>query len=246
MADQASTLTGHGLGRRTSSNFDHVGRRSFRAFMPPSGAPFTVERRLDLPTQYRLWYDQGKEGACVGYAFSWMMSVLNRRKYVAMKLYAEAQARDEWDDTPPESGTSLIAAATVLLTMGHWRFFRGFERIVGFQEGIAEMRWATTVDEIRMALNLGTPVVIGVNWYRNFDSPVWKGQAVTGGWWIGEGDLGRLRGGHAICVYGASDAKQAVKLVNSWGADYPNVWLPYETLDRLLRENGEACLVTDR
>lgn len=39
-----------------------------------------------------------------------------------------------------------------------------------------------------------TPVVFGINWYSNFDHPIKKGSKL----WIGIGDLGRIRGGHAI------------------------------------------------
>jgi hypothetical protein len=39
------------------------------------------------------------------------------------------------------------------------------------------------------------PVVLGINWYSNFDRPVKKGNI----WVIGQGDLGTVRGGHAIC-----------------------------------------------
>lgn len=51
------------------------------------------------------------------------------------------------------------------------------------------------------------PCVIGVNWYTNFDSPV---QDSDGTWWIGRGDLGRVRGGHCVCVKPATlpDAKR--------------------------------------
>ena len=67
-------------------------------------------------------------------------------------------------------------------------------------------------------------------------------------WFIGRDrdNLGRMRGGHAVCLYGASDRRQAVKIVNSWGMAYPLVWLGYETLQRLLNEYGEATIVTDR
>ncbi len=40
------------------------------------------------------------------------------------------------------------------------------------------------------------PVVMGVPWYEAFDQPVLKG----GAYWIGLGDLGRVRGGHAVCL----------------------------------------------
>jgi hypothetical protein len=88
----------------------------------------------------------------------------------------------------------------------------------------------------------GTPVVLGVNWYGNFDHPAKKGSR----WWIGEGELGDIRGGHCICVYRASDAMQAVGIVNNWGTNYPLVMLPYATLQRLLDEQGEATMITDR
>lgn len=43
------------------------------------------------------------------------------------------------------------------------------------------------------------------------------------------------------------DARQGVPLLNSWGRAFPHVvWLPYVTLSRLLNENGEATVVTDR
>jgi len=42
-----------------------------------------------------------------------------------------------------------------------------------------------------------TPVVLGTRWYRNFDQPM-KGS--DGRWWIGRGDLGEWRGGHAVCL----------------------------------------------
>jgi hypothetical protein len=39
----------------------------------------------------------------------------------------------------------------------------------------------------------------------------------------------------------------AVPFSNNWGDSYPNiVWLPVATLDRLLKEEGEADIVTDR
>lgn len=42
-----------------------------------------------------------------------------------------------------------------------------------------------------------TAVVMGVNWYRNFDSPA---KDSRDRWWIGLGDFGRLRGGHATVL----------------------------------------------
>jgi hypothetical protein len=39
----------------------------------------------------------------------------------------------------------------------------------------------------------------------------------------------------------------AVPILNSWGRDYPHiVWMPGETLQRLIDNDGEVGLVTDR
>ena len=56
---------------------------------------------------------------------------------------------------------------------------------------------------------------------------------------------GPLDGGHCVCIYGASDERQAFKFVNNWGMGYPLTWIPYETMQLLLNQYGEATLITD-
>lgn len=68
------------------------------------------------------------------------------------------------------------------------------------------MGWRAPVDrshERRYALEAAmptvpTPMVMGVNWYEQFDRPVRKG----GAWWIGDPAFywGEVRGGHAVCL----------------------------------------------
>lgn len=119
-----------------------------------------------------LWwvrYDQGSEGACVGFGASRMMSILNRRRYDARWLYLEAQKVDEW---PGEaySGTSVRAALDVLRSVGHKRVhgFRLWEPEL--DQGIAANRWATTVDDV--LASLGTPhldyVTLLNSWGRGY------------------------------------------------------------------------------
>jgi hypothetical protein len=227
------------LGRRRPRDWRHVER--YRATVATVAEP--VNRTLTLPSWH--WeHDQGSEGACVGFGCSMMMALLNRRRYEPFDLYREAQEVDEWDDTPPGEGTSVRAACDVLRDKGHVRLYRGRLYDWNLAEGISVNRWAITVDEMRAALGAGIPVTIGVNWYARFDTP----QRKSGYDWMAlEGDeLGRLRGGHAVCVYGASDTRQAFRVKNSWGREYPLVWLPYTVMQRLLDEDGEATLVTDR
>lgn len=228
-------------GRLVPSDTLHIEKYPFSAIVPETVE--VVERSLPLP-RYRTAYNQGREGACVGFASSWMMSVLNRRFYDARWLWDRAKECDEWQYTNPgdNNGTSVRAAMDVLRQIGHCRVYRRKTNPADLTEGIHENRWATSVDQIRTCIANGTPVVIGVNWYRNFDTPVKKGRA----YWIGEGDLGFVRGGHAVCIFRASDRLQAVGIVNNWGLGYPLTWMPYDTLTRLLDEDGEATMVTDR
>ncbi|MDQ3540361.1 MAG: hypothetical protein M3440_06700 [Chloroflexota bacterium] len=236
----------NGLGRRPLPDGDvkHLEKFPIRQLLPETVS--TVERTLALPYRYRAKMDQGQEGACVGYASSWMMSILNRRFYDARWLYKEAQKIDEW---PGESysGTSVRAGMEVLRSIGHKFLHRHeHEHAPLIEDGIHEYRWATTVDEVRTCLAAGVPVGLGVDWMSNFSTPKKKSD---GSYWIGEGDLGTVQGGHMICCYAGSDRRQAVRLVNSWGKAWPLVWLPYATLQRLLdgiRQPGECAIVTDR
>lgn len=257
----SETLNGQVLDRRIPSDWRHVERYGARALDPLAEPPALVEAILNIPRQYRDLYDQGREGACVGFSQSWMMSILNRVKYFAPWLYLEAQNVDEYADTPPAEGTSLRAGFDILRTRGHRQIWGQRTREEQLRHGIQANRWARTVDEMRAALALGIPVNIGINWYRQFSSPQQlrrlddEGQPLTEfgieryDWWIGRADLrwGPVDGGHAITAVGASDKRQAVALCNTWGYSYPFlVWLPYTAVTRLLSEDGEAGIVTDR
>ena len=229
------------FGRIPPSDRIHESRYALAAVLPETVA--TVEHALPLPYAYRDNYDQGSEGACVGFSCSWAMSILNRRFYDAQWLYEEAQRTDEW---PGEAydGTSVRAGLDVLRLEGHRRIYHGRSLPVDPVAGISEFRWTETVDGVRTAIAAGAPVVLGIDWLEGFMQPVQRGRD----WWIDDAS-GRVAGGHAICCYGASDRRQAVKLVNSWGLGYPLVWCSYAMLERLLTGftyPGEAAVLTDR
>lgn len=59
-----------------------------------------------------------------------------------------------------------------------------------------------------------TPVVMGVNWYTNFDRPRLTNIKGTSRYVIGDGDLGSLRGGHCTCL-------------PQWGYTEPSTWWSY-------------------
>lgn len=238
------------LDRRVPKDWRHVERHRFALTAPLTVGP--VEKILNIPRQYRDEYNQGMEGACVGFSQSWMMSILNRKLYDARKLYQEAQLIDEWADTPPGEGTSLRAAFDVLRNVGHWRVYREQQRPVELDEGIEANEWATTVDGIRAAIAADIPVNTGINWYQSFGTPVQWPREGRGSpryeYYIGTSTYwGGVLGGHAITCVGASDKRQALALCNTWGTSYPFlVWLPYRSAERLLGEQGEAGIVTAR
>ena len=232
----------HPLGRKTPPDWEHVDKYPLRSLTPT--APVTVETVLSLP-RYRTFYDQGQDGACVGFSSSWMLSIQRRRKFDARWLYHQAQLVDGDPSTPPAEGTLVRAGFDVLRDQGPMDWVKSTDVGPVAAQGLTANRWATTVDEVRAAFALGVPVVFGINWYTAFDKPI----RFNGEWWIEPHDdfLGTIRGGHAICAFGCSDKRGAVKLVNSWGAKaYPLVWMRYSVIERLLSEDGECAVPVDR
>jgi hypothetical protein len=260
------------LGRRPPPDWRHVERHPFSAVAPATVAD--VERVLRLPTWHRT-HDQGVQGSCVGHGAAMERAITNstqnrvllalrayQRRYDPLDLWDQAKLVDGFADTNPgdDNGTTVRAAYDVLRARGPRRIKLagialandGRPYITDTSEGrpdpgagVAANRWATTVDEIRTAIAAGLPVTIGVDWLSDFDDPV---QYQTGEWWIGKTGWERtaVRGGHCVCLYGASDRRQAFRMKNSWGRSYPLVWLTYDAMGGLLGRDGEAVLVADR
>lgn len=257
------------LGRKTPNDFAHVEKFPLRtvAAVAPT---LVVERTLALP--YWHWtHDQGNEGSCVGHGVAMERAITNgaqnklahvlraTRRYDPIDIWNEAKKVDDWPDTNPgdENGTSVRAGYDVMRDRGPRRVRSmrfggqyGVPTPVGegdplVAEGAVVNRWATTVDEMRQAISDGAPVTIGVTWYSGFDP---QGLEQRGrDWWITSAATNTsVRGGHCVCLYGASDRRQAFKLKNSWGRGYPLVWLPYSVMEILLADDGEAAVVTDR
>lgn len=236
-------VVGH-FGRRTPGDWEHVEKYPLSAVLPQTVT--RAEKALSYPKAWREFYDQGREGACVGFSSSQAMSVLNRKRYDARWLWNEAKAIDEWEDTKPgdDRGTSVRAAMDILRDKGH-RHIQGTKAHDPTPEhGIQENRWATTIDELRTSIQNGVPVVMGTNWYERFNRPVQRDKE----WFIDTKDWRKTKpiSGHAFMFNVVSDRRQAFRTPNSWGLDYPQVWFPYEIVAELIRQDGEATLITDR
>ncbi len=112
----------------------------------------------NLTDYFRWWkfYDQGNEGSCVGFGLSRAMSMMNVASYDGFWLYSEAQFVDEWEETPPEEGTSVDAGCKVLATQGHKKVvIKDGQWTTQYPDpanGINAYRWAQNMDDIFASL----------------------------------------------------------------------------------------------
>jgi len=88
--------------------------------------------------------------------------------------------------------------------------------------------WATVdktnINNVKTLLSMNLPIIIAVTVDGSFDN------LSSANNWIWKSHSGAVRGGHAICVVGYDDAKQAFKVQNSWGTswgDHGFFWINY-------------------
>lgn len=148
-----------------------------------------MPHRDDEPYNWYTFYNQGAEGACVGFGSSRMMGLLNRKKYNARWLWDTAKSMDEWKDTNPgdDNGTSVRAAMDVLRTIGHvewhpymqgltWQQRDFLKSSVG--EGISVNKWATNIDDLFSVLQNDIYKKLGAipflnSWGKDYPRKVW-------------------------------------------------------------------------
>ena len=119
-----------------------------------------------------LHYDQGPDGACVGYACSRAATLFNRRLYDGYELYYAAQQRDPWPGDDYD-GTSVNAGLDTLRLEGAWPVRAGMTTGPLLSQGITGFLWARTAEEVRQALKTGEPFVRVLNsWGTNYPREV--------------------------------------------------------------------------
>lgn len=199
----------------------------------------------------RVWecpayLDQGREGACVG--FAWAHELAAKPKPVdvstedALAIYREAQKIDEWAGED-YSGTSVLAGIKSVMTRKNAKG----------NSLIREYRWAFGVEDVLRVISYAGPVVLGIEWQESFYTPDTNGQI-----WLSD----KVVGGHAILANGVDivpvDGVESpvsledidvhaskVRLHNSWGTDYGiggDCFISVYDLNHLLSKGGEACI----
>lgn len=173
------------------------------------------------------WLDQGSEGACVG--FSWAHEAAARpvvrtsTSALAIAVYKRAQELDEWEGTE-YSGTSVLAGAKAMQEQGF----------------LGEYRWAFGLDDLVDAVGHHGPAILGINWYEAMFDANDLGMIYV------QGDIA---GGHAILCNGVSVSRRVFRLHNSWGRDWARsgeAYISFSDMERLLHEQGEACIPVQR
>jgi hypothetical protein len=170
------------------------------------------------------WLDQGREGACTGFAVAHEAAarpvpIKGITAVVAQSVYERARQLDEWEGEDYE-GSSVLGA----IKAGKERGWFG------------EYRWAFGEADLRLAIGHKGPAVIGVNWYEGMAEPDATGLIRK---------EGALVGGHAILVNGFNVRTNRYRLHNSWGEDWGingECFLSAEDMAALLNERGEACI----
>lgn len=178
------------------------------------------------------WGDQGTRPWCVAYA--WLHVLEDGPRTWAPRgpgqgpvappadIYHRAQQLDEWWGENYD-GTSVRGGAKALQERGL----------------IGTYRWATTVEDVRDAILEVGPVIVGTWWYASMFYPDPEGFLEVNG---------SRAGGHAYVVNGVNWDRGVFRLKNSWGRRWGRegrAYLSAEDLERLLNEQGEACIAEE-
>ena len=223
-------------------NFDTVPR--FRAYLPPE---------VDLSFRFPTPGSQGSQGSCTawatGYALRSYHEGINRRWdnfSSSSQTFSPSYIYNRIHRNGSCSGTAISVALDLLKNEGVVPFsdFPYNAQDCSRQpepEQIKDARqnriksWralnVSKIDDAKGQLASGNPVVFGMNISDSFDN--------IRGDFIYDDITSPRTGGHAMVLVGYSDAKQAFKLINSWGTrwgDKGYAWVSYRAV-RALSQN---------
>lgn len=180
--------------------------------------------------------DQGQEGACTGFGTTnellWNPVPVPSldATFAREKVYWVAQEDDPWPGgaypgaTPQYEGTAVLYAIKAAADLGYY----------------TQYRWATSESEMALGVSHLGPAVIGVDWYNKMFTPDAKNFVhPTGG----------VAGGHCLLAIGIDVEAGYYTLHNSWGptwGDNGNCKIKRTDMAKLLRDQGECCIITGR
>ena len=190
-------------------------------------------RRLGTLRSYSWRYqqfDQGREGACTGFAVATEAAarpvvVPGVTNETARGIYHRARQIDEWEGENYE-GSSVIAAIKASIELHGW---------------YDEYRWALgpgpeqAEQDLAFAVGHFGPAILGTWWRTGMY------EAAPDGYLKYEGDK---VGGHAWCVT-RFNIKKGYWTPNSWGGEGQG-WFSREDMVKALADQGEAAIMVKR
>lgn len=203
---------------------------------PAKGVLFAADAPLGSQWWWRPGpFDQGNSSSCTSQSASGAIVTVPTRfarkaavRDVVLKedyrlgFYTDIQRHDEWEgEEPTYQGSSVLAAAKTAKLRGL----------------IDEYRWGFGLQEVLQILSNHGAVVLGTNWYSSMFDPVGSRARLD------ITDVATNEGGHAYEIHGINVRRKVVAGTNSWGTGWGNKGrfeMAWETLDRLLHEDGEA------
>ncbi len=204
--------------------FDRLIRFDARSREFPVTAILPTKKRRSYTWACNTWLDQGREGACAGFAVCHEAAarpceVKNISNAVAHSLYKRAQKLDQWPGEAYE-GTSVLAAVQAGVERGWY----------------GQFYWAFQEEEVALAVGYKGTVLMGTDWYEGMCTPDSKGVIAP---------TGKKVGGHAYLIRGYNAKTGFYRIRNSWGIDWGvsgDCFIYREELNWLLHNRGEACI----
>lgn len=188
--------------------------------------------------------DQGSTGTCVAHGWTAKINaapIMQRLPMSTFDLYRRIVKVDEWPENDNEanlpdgqlqSGTSVRAGAKILTELGMAKSYV----------------WAQSAEDVRAWILGGFGgVVIGIWWKEDMMETDADGFIHY---------TGAKSGGHCVYLNGWNDSAEkadgtviaAARGQNSWGRNWGQngrFWLPMTDLDAAIKEDGEACALTE-
>lgn len=228
------------------------------AATPFSGA--TLPKKVDLSANMPPPGNQGNQNSCVGWSTAYALKsyqekIEEKRNYLPngkmdpKTVFSPAFIYNQINNGR-DGGSSFIDALNVLSEQGAVSLAdmpysdRNFTNSPPGHLAPKARRYRIDywrqvnirdLKEVKAQLNAGYPVLIGAMIDEGFV------KAKAGHVW--KKSVGQTLGGHAMVLVGYDDARQAVKLINSWGANWGDKgfgWVDYKFFPQVVREGYVA------
>lgn len=190
--------------------------------------------------------DQGQTGTCVSWSSGYaLMGTLNNEFPIAnvsnprSGWYVYQKDHSANNDCDPDNGMYISSGMDIVQNYGVPTASSdaslgspcqapssAVNASAATDKNVSSYAAISTVADIKKAISMRLPVEMGFNVYQSFETAFDNGTVYSK-------TTGQYLGGHAICIIGYSDAKNAVLIQNSWGtsggdAQNPGcMWLDY-------------------